>query len=188
MTPDTAKGNFFKNEKSPKTVIQLGNVNDTGSVEISDMYFTTAEVLPGAVLLEINISGANQGDVGLWDTHFRVGGCAGSEVQTKCGGDAGSCKAAFLMLHVKPTGSVYVENMWGWTADHDLDGGNGQTISTGRGALIETTRAAWFVGSAFEHNTLYQYNVVNARNVYFGLIQVEAPYWQPGPQTPSPWT
>ncbi|RPB03447.1 glycoside hydrolase family 55 protein [Choiromyces venosus 120613-1] len=184
----SARGNAFKNEKAPTAVVRLGNENDVGILEISDMYFTTAEVLPGAILLEINISGANPGDVGLWDTHFRVGGIAGSEVQTKCAGDAGACKAAFLLLHIKPSGGAYIENMWGWAADHDLDGGNGQTISTGRGALIETTKAAWFVGSAFEHHTLYQYNLVNAQNVYLGMVQVETPYWQPGPSAPSPWT
>jgi glucan 1,3-beta-glucosidase len=139
------------------------------------------------VILEINIAGAKPGDVGFWETHFRIGGGAGSDVQTKCGGNPVDCKAAFLLLHIKPTGSAYIENMWGWTADHDLDGNHGQTISTGRGALIETNKAAWFVGSAFEHHTLYQYNLVNAQNVYFGLIQVETPYWQPGPNAPAPW-
>jgi glucan 1,3-beta-glucosidase len=51
--------------------------------------------------------------------------------------------------------------MWGWTADHDLEETNGitQTISTGRGALIESSSASnggqgtWLVGTAFEHHT-----------------------------------
>lgn len=79
----------------------------------------------------------------------------------------------------------------GWTADHDLDGDNTQTISTGRGILVEATAGTWLVGTAFEHNTLYQYNLNNARNVYIGMQQSETPYWQ-GTGSPSlapaPWT
>jgi len=80
--------------------------------------------------------------------------------------------------------------MWGWTADHDLDSGHGQTISTGRGCLVEATGGTWLYGTAFEHNTLYQYNFNNAQHVYAGMQQCETPYWQgPGSVlTPDPWT
>lgn len=169
-------------------MIQVGSAGDTGIVEMSDMFFTTADVLPGTILMEVNIAGTSAGDVGFWETHFRIGGAKGSAVETSCGSTAASCKAAFMLLHIKPTGSAYFENIWGWTADHDLDGSNGQTISTGRGMLVETAKAAWFVGTGFEHNTLYQYQLVNAENVYFGMVQVETPYWQPNPVAPSPWT
>jgi glucan 1,3-beta-glucosidase len=37
--------------------------------------------------------------------------------------------AAWGVVHIKRTASVYIENMWGWTADHDLDGRNPQSIS-----------------------------------------------------------
>jgi glucan 1,3-beta-glucosidase len=80
--------------------------------------------------------------------------------------------------------------MWGWTADHDLDGGNKQTISVRGGALIEATKGTWLVGTAMEHNTLYQYNFNNAANVFTAMQQSETPYWQ-GPgndMAPQPWT
>ena len=81
--------------------------------------------------------------------------------------------------------------MWAWTADHDLDGGHGQTISTGRGILVEATAATWLHGTAIEHNTLYQYNFNQARNVFVGMQQSETPYWQGGNGNPSlapaPW-
>jgi glucan 1,3-beta-glucosidase len=81
--------------------------------------------------------------------------------------------------------------MWGWTADHDLDGGNVQTISTGRGMLIEATQGTWLVGTAMEHHTLYQYNYYSAQNVFSAFQQSETPYWQ-GPSSvdfaPAPWT
>lgn len=139
--------------------------------------------------MEVNIAGTSPGDVGIWNSHFRIGGAAGSKVQTNCGGSPDQCKAAWGMIHLTNTSSVYIENMWGWTADHDLDGGNGQTVSTGRGILIEAMQATWLVGTAFEHNTLYQYNFEYASNVFTALQQSETPYWQgPGNDlAPNPW-
>jgi hypothetical protein len=67
----------------------------------------------GCTLLEVNIAGSNPGDVGFWNTHFRVGGAAGSKVETNCGGAPASCKAAYLLLHLTSTSSAYIENMWG---------------------------------------------------------------------------
>ncbi len=96
------------------------------------------------------------------------------------------------MLHLTSSSSAYIENMWAWTADHDLDGGHGQTISTGRGMLVEATAATWLHGTAVEHNTLYQYNFHQAQNILVGLQQSETPYWQGGNGNPSlapaPWT
>lgn len=93
------------------------------------------------------------------------------------------------MLHLTNTSSVYIENMWGWTADHDLDDRNVSTVSVGRGALIEATKGTWLVGTAMEHNTLYQYNFYNAANVFTAMQQSETPYWQGvgGDIAPQPW-
>ena len=100
-----------------------------------------------------------------------------------------------MLLHLTASSSAYIENMWAWTADHDLDGGHDQTtIATGRGILIEATAGTWLHGTASEHNTLYQYNFYHARNVFVGMQQGEAPYWQgcgspclaPHPWVPSP--
>ena len=171
-------------------MVQVGLPGEIGVAQVSDMLFTVADVLPGCILLQVNMAGFSQGDVGVWNSHFRVGGAAGSAVETKCQGPY-PCKAAFLLLHLTPSASVYIEDMWGWTADHDLDQNYNQLISTGRGALIESTRGSWLVGTAFEHNTLYQFNIVSAANVFIGMQQSETPYWQGtgGPaQAPAPWT
>ena len=145
------------------------------------------------------MAASNPGDVGIWNSHFRVGGAAGSKVETNCGGSPWSCKAAFGLLHMTSTSSAYIEDLWGWTADHDLDGGNGQNIAVGRGALIESSsdsnggRGTWLVGTAFEHNTLYQFNFHGAKDIYAGMQQSETPYWQ-GPSSsgavlaPDPWS
>ena len=98
-----------------------------------------------------------------------------------------------MLIHLTASSSAYIEDMWAWTADHDLDFGNshGQNIATGRGMLIEATAGTWLHGTAVEHNTLYQYNFHNARNVFAGMQQSETPYWQGNgsPQNaPAPWT
>ncbi|KAI9857964.1 MAG: hypothetical protein M1813_007933 [Trichoglossum hirsutum] len=187
----SASGSTFNSLSNPVVMLQVGKPGEVGIAQISDMLFTTADILPGAILLEVNMAGANPGDVGIWNTHFRIGGSLQTKVNTDCGSDdTGNCKAAFAMLHIKSSASAYIENMWGWTADHSIDGGASQNIATGRGALVESTKATWLVGTAFEHNTLYQYHFNNAQNIYVGMQQTETAYWQGGgsiQKAPNPW-
>ncbi|RFU33704.1 hypothetical protein B7463_g2616, partial [Scytalidium lignicola] len=188
----SAAGSAFFNPSSPTVMVRVGNPGDRGVAQFSDMLFTVSDVLQGCTLLEVNMAGNTPGDVGFWNSHHRVGGAAGSKVETNCGGSPAQCKAAFMLMHLTASSSAYVEGMWGWTADHDLDGSNGQTISTGRGYLIEATQGTWMIGTAAEHNTLYEYNINKAQNVYIGMQQCETPYWQ-GPSssqtlTPAPWS
>jgi len=186
----SATGSNFSNPNAPVPMVKVGNPGDKGVAQISDMLFTVAQILPGCMLVEVNMAGNKPGDVGFWNSNFRIGGASGSQVETNCGGSASNCKAAFGLIHLTRNSSTYIEDMWGWTADHDLDQGHGQTISTGRGCLVEATGGTWLVGTAMEHNTLYQYNFNNAENVYGGMQQCETPYWQ-GPGNvlaPNPWT
>lgn len=193
----------FTNADAPTAMVKLGNPGDVGVGQISDMLFTISDKLPGCKLLEVNMAGSQPGDVGIWNTHFRVGGAAGSKLKNVCSitdppNMPDPCLAAWSLLHLTSTSSAYIENMWGWTADHDLDGGpdsaKGQPIiSTGRGALVEATKGTWLVGTGMEHNTLYQYNFRAAANVCSIFQQSETPYWQGnGAPTnglaPAPWT
>ena len=100
-----------------------------------------------------------------------------------------------------------------WAADHDLDDqAQGQVNSySARGVLIESTNPSWFIGTASEHHTYYQYNLNKAANVFIGLAQTETvspfrycryrptlilsvssenlqPYYQPTPAVPAPFT
>ncbi|TVY60896.1 Glucan 1,3-beta-glucosidase [Lachnellula suecica] len=188
----TGIGSNFFNPSAPVPVVRVGNAGDVGVAEITDMIFTVADVLQGATILEVNMAGNSPGDVSFHNSHIRVGGAADSLVNSNCGAaNTNDCKAAFAMMHVTSSAQVYIENMWGWTADHSLDGGPNQNIATGRGLLIESTKGAWLVGTAFEHNTLYQYNLNNAQNVYIGMQQTETAYWQGDgtpEQAPGPWT
>ncbi|KAL1962380.1 hypothetical protein VTN77DRAFT_9719 [Rasamsonia byssochlamydoides] len=193
-----ASGSAFADENNPIPMLQIGQPGDVGSVEISDLILETKGPAPGAILMEWNVAEASQGSVGMWDVHFRVGGSAGTELQSNtCAKDPTStaapnpnCIGAFMMFHVTKSASVYVENSWFWAADHELDlPDHGQIdIYNGRGVLIESEGPVWMYGTASEHNQLYNYQISNAKNVYMALIQTETPYYQANPNALTPFT
>ncbi|KAG5641516.1 hypothetical protein DXG03_004832 [Asterophora parasitica] len=185
-------GNAFKDIANPRVVVRAGEPNSQGVLEISDIIFTTIGPTPGAIVLEWNIKQSYQGSAGTWDTHIRLGGAAGSNLENRqCpksgAGGLSNCYAAFLSLHIKPGATAYIEGMWAWLADHDLDGDGRSQISlySGRGILSESQGPVWLIGTGSEHHILYQYNLVNARDHFMGLIQTESPYFQPSPAAPG---
>jgi glucan 1,3-beta-glucosidase len=181
---------------NPRPVLKVGDPGQVGNVEICDIMFATKGAQPGAILVQWNIRQGSQGSAGMWDSHFRVGGTTGSNLQVpQCPrGQAAvpQCKGAHTLLHITSQASGYFENIWAWTADHDLDNhvAQGQvSIYTGRGVVVESVSGpVWLYGTQSEHNVLSQYQLTNANNVYMTMIQSETPYWQPGPRAPAPFT
>lgn len=55
------------------------------------------------------------------------------------------------------------------------------------GVLIESTGPVWLWGTSSEHCVLYQYQTVDAANVFMGMIQTESPYYQVAPPAPEPF-
>jgi glucan 1,3-beta-glucosidase len=147
-----ASGPAFQDESNPTPVFQIGTQGDEGAVEISDLIFQTVGPQPGAVLVEWNVRDplGQQGASGMWDVHFRIGGAAGTQLQSaQCAKNpsveasaALECRASFLLLHVTQQASIYLENNWFWVADHELDlADHGQiNIFNGRGVLIESAQ------------------------------------------------
>lgn len=190
-----AGGSGFQNQNSPKVVAQAGIAGSTGVMEISDMIFSTVGPAPGAILLEWNVHepSGQQGAAGLWDTHVRLGGAAGTNMQiAQCpsGTQNINCQAAFLGIHLTPGSSAYLQGTWVWTADHDLDANNSPqtSIFTGRGILSESAGPVWLIGTSSEHAALYQYNLANAQNHWIGFAETETPYYQPVPAAPAPFS
>ncbi|KAL4733150.1 hypothetical protein BDV11DRAFT_175970 [Aspergillus similis] len=76
--------------------------------------------------------------------------------------------------------------------DPDLDDAyNDMTqvsIYVARGFLIESTNATWLYGTSSEHSVYYQYNFHGAQNIFTTMIQTEAPYYQPTPKLPVPFS
>ncbi|KAM5515146.1 Glucan 1,3-beta-glucosidase 2 [Fusarium oxysporum f. sp. phaseoli] len=188
----------FKDQANPKPVWQVGQAGDVGNVEIQDLMFETLGPQPGAILMEFNVAGSTPGSAGLFDVHFRVGGSAGTQLQSdtcKKTPDVKTepkpeCLGAFMLFHMTKQSSCYLENTWFWVADHELDLSDHSQINlyNGRGVLIESTKGAWLWGTASEHSVLYNYHLENASNVYMSLIQTETAYMQGNPDATVPFT
>lgn len=188
----------FKDQSNPQPVFKVGEPGDQGAVEMSDLIFATKGPQPGAIMMEWNLAGEAQGANALWDVHTRIGGATGTELQLeKCAKNPNvtnsvpeACFGSFMMLHVKPKGSVYLENTWYWVADHDLapEADNKQIdVFNGRGVLIEGEGPVWGWGTASEHSVLYNYQFSNASNIYLSTIQTESPYYQGNPDARTPF-
>lgn len=125
------------------------------------------------------------------DSHFRIGGAIGTGLQVaNCPANAdASCTGGAMLLHLTTTASAYIENVWLWIADHDIDDANNTQINVlvPRGMLIESTQALWMYGTASEHALLYQYQFYQASTILAGMIQTESPYYQPGIAPPGPF-
>ncbi|RPB12591.1 exo-beta-1,3-glucanase [Morchella conica CCBAS932] len=197
-----ANGDAFKDVNNPIPVFQVGNPGDVGTVEMSDLLFQTKGPQIGAVLLEWNSADpeGEQGVNAMWDVHFRVGGSAGTDLNNaeclanELGAGTGngtarittpntSCFAAFMLMHIGKTASVYMENVWAWTSDHALDAPfNRVTLYNARGIYAESeVGPVWMYGVASEHNVLYQYQFQNTSNVFMAVGQTETPYYQSNP-------
>lgn len=192
-----ASGAKFADQTNPIPMLKVGEAGDTGSVEMSDFIIGTAGPAPGAVLMAWNVA-SEAGAGSLWDVHFRVGGYAGSGLQSDtCSKNPNSthdanadCEGAFLLFHATETGSAYIENCWFWVADHELDlaDHNQIDIYNGRGILIESKNPVWLWGTSSEHSVLYNYQLKSAKSVFLGLIQTETPYYQSNPDATKPFT
>ncbi|KAH6976590.1 family 55 glycoside hydrolase [Ilyonectria destructans] len=188
----------FKDQANPKPVWQVGEEGDVGNVEMQDLMFETLGPQPGAILMQFNVAGETPGSAGLFDVHFRVGGSAGTKLQSDTCQKTPKvktepnpeCEGAFMLVHVTPQASIYMENTWLWVSDHELDLSDHSQINiyNGRGILIESTKGAWLWGTASEHNVLYNYQLTSAANVYMSLIQTETAYMQGNPDAAVPFT
>ncbi|KAK4177847.1 family 55 putative glycoside hydrolase [Triangularia setosa] len=186
-------GPLFSDSAAPRPVVHITSPNNSvsGTVEISDILISVRGVSPGAILLQISHSSA-----ALWSVVLRAGGSIDTTVTTSCSDpDPSNCMATHTLLHMAENASdVYVEDVWGWVADHALDvvpNVPAQNIAVGRGLTIsDNSGPVWLVGTSFEHCVLYQYGVLNSKNVLVVGQQTESPYWQ-GQGTelraPGPW-
>jgi glucan 1,3-beta-glucosidase len=145
---------YFNDLTNPKPVVQVGRPGEQGTLEWSDMFVSTQGEQKGAVLIEYNLDTPGSAPAGMWDVHTRIGGFAGSNLQTaQCKKTPDTvitvenlkqeCIAAYMAMHVtKSATGLYMENNWLWTADHDLDDARNNntqlTIYAGRGLYVES--------------------------------------------------
>ncbi|KAF9893487.1 hypothetical protein FE257_010799 [Aspergillus nanangensis] len=156
-----ASGAKFQNEFAPHVAVKVGSTGDVGIIEMQSMMFTVSGPTAGAILMEWNIhESSTQGSAAMWDCHFRVGGAIGSHLRASdcptTGAVRTQCKAASLLLHLTPKSSAYLENIWLWTADHDLDMITQDQISvySARGVLVESQGPTWIWFSDYTQDCL----------------------------------
>ncbi|PNP53568.1 hypothetical protein FNYG_15745 [Fusarium nygamai] len=111
-----ATGSKFVDPLKPRVAVRVGLPGQVGVVKIQNMIITVKGATAGAIMMEWNIHESGQGSAGLWDTHFRVGGAAGTDLTVKdCPKLSGkvnpNCVAASLMLHLTPDSSSYFKNV-----------------------------------------------------------------------------
>ena len=142
-----SSGKYFADINKPKPVVRVGVPGQKGAVEWSDMIVSTQGPQAGAILIEWNLA-STEAPSGMWDVHTRVGGFAGSELQvaecpttpTASVSPDRQCIAAYMLMHVtKSAANLYLENVWLWTADHDLEDPKSKqiTVYVGRGLLVD---------------------------------------------------
>jgi glucan 1,3-beta-glucosidase len=191
-------GAYFSQPDSPKAVLSVGHAGERGTVELSDFILSTQGATSGAILLEWNLATPGPTPSGIWDVHTRIGGFKGSQLSyDECPANSNTtnvnplCIAAFASLYVSPSGSgLYLENVWLWVADHDIDDPELRqtTIYAGRGFYSESRDGNIFlVGTASEHHAMYQYQFANTQNIFAGQIQTETAYYQPNPPATLPF-
>ncbi|KAF2673840.1 pectin lyase-like protein [Microthyrium microscopicum] len=197
-----ASGVKFNSELTPKPLFQVGQPGQKGVVELQDLIFSSKGPTAGLIHVEWNIEASSPGAAGMWDCHVQAGGSDASQLTSRqcpesiSGKADPRCKAGSLMFHLTPSGSVYLENVWLWVSDHDLDDADlndpnnpmpKTNVFVARGLLVESNKPSWFYGTASEHSVFYQYSFQNAHNVHAGMIQTESPYYQPFPRAPAPF-
>lgn len=200
-----SSGAFFNDMANPKPVVQVGKAGgEAGAIEWSDTIVSTQGAQAGAILIEYNLAApANSPPSAMWDVHTRIGGFAGSQQLladcpktpsvpiTSVSQIPPQCIAAFMSMHITaPATGLYVENCWFWVADHDIEDQQVTqiTIYAGRGLLIESTEGRiWLYGTGVEHHVLYEYQLVNTKDIVMGQIQTETAYYQPNPDARIPF-
>jgi hypothetical protein len=190
-------GFYFSDIQSPKVMVQVGNKGDVGTMEITEMLFFVRGATAGAILMEWNVAAVSQGAAAMWDSHFRVGGALGTDLDlSTCPkfSNKAECVAASLLFRVTSEANGYFENVWAWVSDHDNDksiynqpdsSSTQISIFAALGMLIESGGPSWFYGGGSEHAVLYNYLISEAQSVYMGHIQTESPYYQPNPNPPA---
>lgn len=170
---------------------------DRGFIEWSDTFVSTRGPCAGAVLIEYDLFTAGLPS-GKWDVYTRIGGFAGTNLQLdECPAITGDditdpyCVAAYMSMRITSSaGGLFAENCWFWVADHDLEDQQYSriTVFAGRGLLIKSRRGRiWLSATGSEHHVLYQYQMVDIRDIYIGFAQTESPYYQPHPLARYPF-
>ncbi|KAI5210403.1 glycoside hydrolase family 55 protein [Aureobasidium subglaciale] len=187
----------FSNANDPQVAFRVGVPGQVGDIELVEIMFQTLGAAPGAIMMEWNLAQSSPGSAAMFDVHWRIGGTNGTQLQSyNCRKTPNvpttpkpECYGTFLLLHITRTASLYMANNWGWVSDHEMDLLDHDQINlwNGRGVLVESQGPVWMLGTSFEHNMLYNYQIASAKEIYISAIQSETAYMQNNPNAISPY-
>ncbi|KAB8236122.1 uncharacterized protein BDW43DRAFT_308392 [Aspergillus alliaceus] len=157
-----ATGGKLEDTMNPHPAGWVGKPGDVGVVEIQNIMIITScfYSLPLAYPICLD-SPYGPSTLGIQDilkeSYFRVCGALGFNLQAKdCPKQASTpnkkCIAASLLLHITESASAYMENVWAWIADHDLDALSQDQVDiySARSILIESKGPIWLYGASSE--------------------------------------
>ncbi|EXL67159.1 hypothetical protein FOPG_16703 [Fusarium oxysporum f. sp. conglutinans race 2 54008] len=78
-----ATGSRSVDALKPRVAVRVGLPGQVGVIEVQNKMVTVKGATAGAIMMEWNVHESSQGSAGLWDTHFRVGGAAGTDLTAK---------------------------------------------------------------------------------------------------------
>lgn len=74
-------GPNFQDPTDPRVAFRVGQRGDIGTTELVELMFQTIGPTPGAILVEWNLECTGPATCGMWDTHWRIGGSNGTQLQ-----------------------------------------------------------------------------------------------------------
>ncbi|CAK7233654.1 hypothetical protein SCUCBS95973_008667 [Sporothrix curviconia] len=200
-----SSGSFFAGYSNPQPVVQVGMPGGAdGTVYWSDMLVQVQGQQAGAKLIQWNLASPAGQPSGMWDVHGRTGGTLGTNLraaecpkvtatqvnETNYNAD---CRAAYAQMHITSAAAgVYLENVWFWGSDVDLDEryttSPQNLVYTARGLLVESADGpVWLLGAGFEHCVLYNFQFAGALTIFASQLQSETPYFMPNPPATLPF-
>lgn len=163
ILPDP-KSSAFADASNPQALIRTAP-QYTGSIQ--DFMLATDSTngdVPGCIMLQWS---GLPGKSFLHDVYHRV------------------YSTAWALVEVSPGAGGYMSSMWGWVADHDINSGASLTVKSPRGLLASAVKELSLYGVAFEHSSMYQFNITGSNGVTIIGAQTETPYWQVPPSAPG---
>ncbi|KAF3929235.1 hypothetical protein AA313_de0204894 [Arthrobotrys entomopaga] len=146
----------------------------------STIYVPPNTYIVGEMWSVIMSSGSTFGDVKNPKPVFKVGNP----------GEEGIVQISDMLFQTQGPAAGAILMEWN-VSDHDLDDApnhDQMSLYTGRGLLCESEQGpVWMYGHAVEHNVLYNYQLVNTKNIFMGVIQTETPYFQSNPRAREPF-
>ena len=153
-------------------VVQVGDKNDIGNIQIQDIRFTIDEELSGATILQVNAAGSNPGGVAIHNSLITIGGPR--DTQLSCPEETnyrGACVGLYL---ASSSSSAYINNFGAWVADYASDNSTMSHRIAAKGSIrVAASKGTWLSDLGSVYWWLFDLNYNGASNFFNSLFQSE---------------